>query len=110
MVSKGALKSSPREKRIAKRFGYLVLVLVLTACLEFNQGLTGSKWALRDSGTSQDLLAVPCGNGTFVAVGREGVVLTSPDGLRWTWEPLPKELYENGRFMAVGKGGIITSP
>ena len=57
------------------------------------------------------------GNGTFVAVGTSGAVLTSPDGATWTSQTsgttnnLNGVSYGNGVFMAVGAGGtVLTSP
>jgi hypothetical protein len=41
-------------------------------------------WTRRTSGTSNDLYGVTYGNGTFVAVGEGGTILTSPDGVTWT--------------------------
>ena len=56
------------------------------------------------------------GNGKFVAVGVNGVIHTSSDGLSWDEGQRPyvatlnKVIFANGRFMAVGSGGaIITS-
>ena len=54
------------------------------------------------------------GNNTFVAVGADGIILTSPDGIVWT----PRNLlgypnyffavtYGNGKFVAVGTGGTV---
>ena len=57
------------------------------------------------------------GNGTFVAVGVGGTILTSPDGVNWTAQNsgtnnhLRGVTYGNGTFVAVGLGGtILTSP
>ena len=38
----------------------------------------GSTWTQRDSGTDVWLIDVTYGNGTFVAVGEGGTILTSP--------------------------------
>jgi hypothetical protein len=60
---------------------------------------------------------VAYGNGTFVAVGNGGTILTSPDGVSWTQRTsgtsnsLSGVTYRNGTFVAVGLGGtILTSP
>jgi photosystem II stability/assembly factor-like uncharacterized protein len=60
---------------------------------------------------------VTYGNGTFVAVGRNGTILTSRDGVNWTRRTSPTRdwlnsvTYGNGRFVAVGDyGTILTSP
>ena len=57
------------------------------------------------------------GNGKFVAVGGEGAVTTSPDGIAWTPGNSGTSLALNGvafgqqMFAAVGEaGGIFTSP
>lgn len=56
-------------------------------------------------------------NGTFVAVGWNGAILTSPDGVSWTQQTsgtgnsLYGVAYGNGTFVAVGAyGAILTSP
>jgi hypothetical protein len=60
---------------------------------------------------------VTYGNGTFVAVGYPGAILTSPDGVTWTQRAsgtvgfLRGVTYGNGTFVAVGDwGAILTSP
>jgi hypothetical protein len=53
------------------------------------------------------------GNGSFVAVGYGGAILTSADGLSWiprtsgTTAELTDIAYGNGLFVAVGKGGTV---
>jgi photosystem II stability/assembly factor-like uncharacterized protein len=73
-------------------------------------------WHLRYS-PSNFLITVAYGNGTFVAVGGEGTILNSVDGI--TWEPrtsgtsmtLNMVTYGNGLFVAVGPHGtILISP
>lgn len=44
----------------------------------------GQTWSVRDSGTTQDLLAVTYGDGHWMAVGRAGTVLVSQDTVSWT--------------------------
>jgi hypothetical protein len=60
---------------------------------------------------------VTYGNGLFVAVGEDGAILTSPDGVSWTRQTLGTGnllydvTYGNGTFVAVGDWGtILTSP
>ncbi len=67
--------------------------------------------------TGGKLLAVAYGNSTFVAVGEDGAILTSPDGVAWTQRTsgmvadLHAVAYGNGAFVAVGEDGtIVTSP
>ena len=71
-------------------------------------------WTVRWAGQLSDLTY---GNGRYVAVGNQGVVMTSPDGDLWvaqssgTDADLRDVIYGNGTFVAVGVGGtILTSP
>jgi hypothetical protein len=63
-----------------------------------------------------DLLDVAYGNGRFVAVGQDGTILVSSDGVTWTnrsvdWNNLLAVTFGNGLFVAVGYfGGLLTSP
>ena len=60
-----------------------------------------------------DLNGVAFGNGTFVAVGGHGTVLTSSDGINWVLRPsgtdnsLERVTFGNGIFVAVGSAGTI---
>jgi hypothetical protein len=68
--------------------GLLVaLLLALAACGTSGGGSGGGggggggggvTWTPRTSGTSNNLIGVAYGNGTFVAVGDGGTILTSP--------------------------------
>jgi len=85
----------------------------------------GTTWTLRNPGFGA-FCSVTYGNGTFVAVGpgdnivavgEDGAILTSPDGVSWTARTsvtsnyLNGVTYGNGRFVAVGNfGTILTSP
>jgi hypothetical protein len=97
---------------------FLILSAFLTACGGGGGGGgPGTTWTLRTSRTNIDLWAVTYGNGTFVAVGNNGVILTSPDGVNWTRRTSPTSYwlnsvaYGNGMFVAVGNyGTILTSP
>jgi hypothetical protein len=85
-------------------------------------GGAGTTWTLRNLGNPP--LGVAYGNGTFVAVGWFGTILTSPDGVTWTARALGTSgwlegvTYGNGLFVAVGytgtivgySGTILTSP
>ncbi len=57
------------------------------------------------------LNGITYGNGTFVAIGQFGTILTSSDGASWTQrssgttEWLNGVTYGNGTFVAVGWGG-----
>ncbi|MER3480299.1 MAG: hypothetical protein C4327_07400 [Meiothermus sp.] len=76
---------------------------------------SGATWTAQTSGTTNDLIGVTYGNGIFVAVGLNGTLLTSPDGVEWTGRYSDSDLkgitYGNGTFVAVGQNGtILTSP
>ncbi|KJU84016.1 secreted protein [Candidatus Magnetobacterium bavaricum] len=47
--------------------------------------------------SGKNLKAVSFGNNTFVVVGEKGTILTSPDGVTWTYSGL-KELTDGGVF------------
>ena len=64
-----------------------------------------------------DIRSVAFGAGRYVAVGDEGAIFSSSDGLTWskkdskTTRTLWSVIYENNLFVAVGDGNIIwTSP
>ncbi len=73
-------------------------------------------WIERDSGISNSLAAIAYGNGSFVAVGEFGTILTSSDGRVWspqssgTTNLLLAVTCANGLWVAVGLcGTILTS-
>ncbi len=56
-------------------------------------------------------------NGKFLAVGAEGIILTSVDGVKWTRQDsgITEHLFGiagvNGQFMVVGRrGAVLRSP
>ena len=73
-------------------------------------------WTQRASVADNGLYGVTYGNGLFVAVGDDGAILASPDGVTWTARTLGGKglhgvTYGNGLFVAVGPGGaILTYP
>jgi hypothetical protein len=76
----------------------------------------GDHWQERDSPVNTALCGVTYGGGSFVAVGSNGVVITSSNGTRWTSQTTRRMTsfrgvaYGNGAFVVVGVGGtIITS-
>ena len=85
-----------------------------------NAGLQASSaWTPQASGvTTQDLYGVSSEGGLFVAVGKGGVLLTSPDGVAWTKQisntanNLYQVAYDGANtYVGVGDAGtIITSP
>jgi photosystem II stability/assembly factor-like uncharacterized protein len=66
---------------------------------------------------STEMMAITYGNNVFVAVGRFGRILSSPDGKIWTEQifninkTLNRVIYGNELFVIIGEEGIIlTSP
>ena len=70
-------------------------------------------WLSRSSGTSNRLSAIADGNGTLVAVGSSGTILTSQDGVTWTVQTsgtsqdLNAVCYGNGTLVVGGAGGTL---
>jgi hypothetical protein len=84
---------------------------------EFSVAAPNTPLVSRTSHTSNALYAVTNGHGSFVAVGANGTILTSPDGVAWnsqnsrTSQNLQAITYGNGLFVAGGANGtILTSP
>jgi hypothetical protein len=81
----------------------------------------GVSWTKQASGINGRLEGVAYGNGKFVAVGGD-IILVSADGITWTqvidytskFGFLYNVTYGNGKFVAVGSGSsngiIVTSP
>ena len=76
-----------------------------------------AQWAQRNPAPMAPILrGVAYGNGTFVAVGEKGVILTSADGSEWaaqssgTTAGLNAVVFGNGLFVAAGHGNILSSP
>jgi uncharacterized repeat protein (TIGR01451 family) len=76
----------------------------------------GRRWTLRDSGPAangQSLLGVAWGNGTYVAVGSSGTIITSPELDVWTrrTSPVTSALnavtFGGGVFVAVGAARTV---
>jgi hypothetical protein len=75
----------------------------------------GENWQKRTTGTV-DLSRVGFGHNQFIAVGNDGTVMSSTDGMAWNLRQpaMPSKLngitYANGQFVAVGDyGTILTS-
>lgn len=86
--------------------------LLLCVCCDL--GFGQSKWDLIDPLPQVNTLnSVIYGNSLFVAVGNNGMILTSPDGTTWTIKNsgttylLSSVTYGNGQFVAVGDSGVI---
>lgn len=96
--------SSLRQRLHALRIcaNTLVLLCVLAGVVEGQ-----SHWDVRPSNINSPLHAVAFGGGLFVAVGENGVIVTSPDGNVWTprasgtTDRLPAVVFGNGRFVAT---------
>lgn len=77
---------------------------------ELPPGQPGTTWTLRNIGSTVSGIAF--GNGMFVAVGPNGAVWTSQNGLAWTArasgtnDDLLGVTFANGLFVAVGGFGI----
>src|ERR1051326_1135816 len=77
---------------------------------------TDARRVNRPSGCPANLHGIAYGNDLFIAVGNEGAVVTSADGIKWTVrnsrteERLRGIAYGNGTFVAVGYGGAIPTP
>ena len=74
-------------------------------------------WISRSSGTTNNLSAIAVGNGTIVAVGSNGTIVTSTNGITWVSQTSGTSLdfhsiaYGNGIFVAgESNGRVDTSP
>ena len=103
----------------------LVVITLLIGIPDFLIADPLDNWHLRNPlPQGNNLSGVAYGNGTFVAVGDSGTILTSPDGVTWTIRTsgtdsdLFAATYANGIFVVVGGstsspstgGTILTSP
>ena len=72
-------------------------------------------WTSVPSGTPYNLNSVTYANGEFMAVGDNGTILTSADGMNWTPEPsgttnsLSTVAYSGGEFGITGQGTWMVS-
>ena len=70
-------------------------------------------WTYRNPGISRDFSSLDFGKGTYVVVGQQSTILTSPDGTTWTnrnsgtTTGTGDVAYGNGTFVIVGLGGTI---
>lgn len=105
-------------RRKSSRLSYLLLPSLLFLCTIFFLSSSSyadplDNWYVRNYSPGYDLNGVAYGNGTFVVVGDNGVILTSSDGANWTPVTsgttafLTAVTYGNGRFVAVGNSGSI---
>jgi hypothetical protein len=72
-----------------------------------------TSWQEACQPTTADLLAVSFGEGVFVAVGRNGTMLKSEDGVEWeeieaiTQQDLHSVIYSQNGWLVVGKNGTL---
>src|SRR6266702_2306231 len=89
------------------RLWIFVTALYLTVFLS-GQAAPLDNWNSRVSGVTNRLMAVTYANGTFIAVGKEGTILRSTNGIDWVHyagyigEDLYGVTYGNGKFVAMG--------
>ena len=100
--------------QVNRAFSIVLLVFAILAAAPSLMGAKaakgdGSSWTVR----SASLQAVTYGNGTFVAVGEYGTILTSIDGKEWVRQDsgtkhfFSAATYGNGTFVVLGDGGTI---
>jgi len=71
-------------------------------------------WTVRSSGVTNALQNIVFGNGRFVAVGYQGTVISSIDGIEWTRresgtvDSLYTVVFGGGLFVAAGNRGALT--
>jgi hypothetical protein len=96
------LNSETTSLSLVKRT--LALCLVLGGVASAN---AQSHWEVKPGNANASLNAVVFGNGLFVAVGDNGVIVTSPDGQTWTarasgtTDRLPAIAFGKGHFVAT---------
>ncbi|MDG0810444.1 S-layer homology domain-containing protein [Cohnella rhizosphaerae] len=91
-----------------------VIFLIMTQIPQYAFAGSIDTWTLRSPlPTGNILTSVTFGNGTFVAVGNKGTILTSSDGASWSSQAsgtaniLNKVIWGSNLFVAVGAGGTI---
>jgi hypothetical protein len=73
-------------------------------------------WLKRESGTTRHLFASAASEDVIIAVGEQGTILTSMDGLAWRTQSLTTNAFyganlwtQKTNFLAVGQGGQFAS-
>jgi hypothetical protein len=74
----------------------------------------GEEWKATVTGTTNDLHAITYAKGLFVAVGRGGVIMASPDGQNWKeqyvrFDGLHSVFEFKGKFFAFGPNSVFSS-
>ncbi|MED4584490.1 Ig-like domain-containing protein [Brevibacillus choshinensis] len=81
-----------------------------------NDKKASSGWSMQTSGSTADLYSIAYDDrGTYIAVGDQGTILTSTDGVAWTSRSLPNGgkdplfgiVYAEGLFVTVSSAGSI---
>ncbi|HEX5134488.1 MAG TPA: hypothetical protein VFW81_03770, partial [Thermoanaerobaculia bacterium] len=99
-----------------RAFALFFLLLFLFLSVPAASGETCGEWQWANPAPlGNQLTAAAFGNGVYVAVGRAGTILTSPDGAAWTAQianpkvDLADVLWTGSQFVAVGQGGAVLS-
>jgi photosystem II stability/assembly factor-like uncharacterized protein len=107
-------------KRFEKCLVTFISIFVFFLCSSVASGDPLDNWQLRNP-LPQKLItniianSITFGNNTFVAVGDNGYIATSPDGITWTYRNVGTSYnfnavtFANNTFVAVGDG-VFTSP
>ena len=99
-------------------FRRVLLLFVCVALFSWTEALadTLDHWQWRNPLPQGNTLnAVAYGNNVFVAVGGNGTIITSPDGVTWTLRSsgtindLYGITYNNNTFIAVGQAGAVVT-
>ena len=97
-------------------FFYLIPLFILLFFSTNSWGDPLENWHLRHSAQQELFLTrITHGNNIFIAIGENGMILTSTDGLNWiqgnsgTTEKLNGVAYGNNMFIVVGDNGTLLS-
>lgn len=75
----------------------------------------GTNWEELNTTTNEAINAITYGNGEYIAIGKNGLIIASKD--LSLWEEINSNItddlygitYGNGQYVAVGKGGVMTT-
>lgn len=114
-VAETAISTPPVMNAIAQNAGTYVAVGNSGAIYTNASNNFSNPWELQSSGTVNDLYGVSYVNGTFIAVGATGTLLSSTDGINWVSQTsnssdnLRQVAYGADNYVAVGDAGAIVS-
>jgi hypothetical protein len=114
-TSGATVNSGVAMNAIAYGSGTYVAVGEGGAIASNNTASAAGAWIARTSGTAKDLYGVAFVNGVFIAVGADGTLLTSPDGVTWTARSsntahsLWSVAFGANTYVAVGDVGTVVS-